>query len=164
MVPPYTLTSSQGEEFSFHDFHGKALILTFIFTRCPVVNFCPRMTDNFRQVQQLAIHRADLHDRLHLLSITLDPDHDTPEVLSDYAEFFVPDSSRWTLATGSRDQIAHLQARFGVTSTINPETGVIDHTLSTALVAPDGKLVKIWYGNRWTPESAIAAAADTLGL
>lgn len=87
--------------------------------------------------------------RFHLITISFDPEHDTPEVLKHYAEAFTQDENTWTFATGTIQQVQQLAGEFGLV--YFPEAGTITHDLRTALVAPDGRLVHVWRSNVWTP-------------
>lgn len=120
---------------------GRPYILTFIFTRCPVPNFCPRISQNFSQLQDAIKSDPALATKARLLSITLDPKFDTPEVLRAYGEHQHADPGAWTFATGEPAQIDSLTQSFAVY--VQLEAGTISHGLATALVGPDGSAVKI---------------------
>lgn len=159
-VPAVQLVNQEGESFSLADFQGKMVVLTFIFTRCPVPDFCPRMSHQFQEIQKEAAASEALRDRFHLLSITIDPEYDKPDVLARYAKQFTDDLSTWSFATGSPDRIDELTTRFAVFNEENAESGTIDHALATALIDPSGELVKIWRGNAWKPDEVIAAMRE----
>jgi protein SCO1/2 len=128
-------------------------VLTFVFTRCPVPNFCPRMSNNFEELQKTIKTGSGTVAKTRLLSITLDPDYDTPEVLSDYAAFHHADRQIWTFATGQEREIDALTRAFSVYR--QTEGGTISHGLATALIDKNGKIDKIWRGNSWTPTEVI---------
>ena len=129
-------------------------LITFIFTRCAAIEFCPRMAKQFAEVQ------AVLKDRefpgLRLLSISLDPEHDRPELLKEYAVAVGADPAMWNFATADTETIDSLTRDFRVHR--NNEGGVLNHTLCTALIAPDGTVTRIWRGNVWTADEVLAAA------
>src|SRR5262249_23306204 len=104
-MPPFTLTNQNGEKITLDTFRGQPFVLTFVFTRCPVPNFCPRMSNNFEELQAAIKSNTGAIATTHLLSITLDPDYDTPKILSDYAAFHHNDSKIWTFATGDGKEI-----------------------------------------------------------
>ncbi|HKK17515.1 MAG TPA: SCO family protein [Opitutales bacterium] len=130
----------------------RSTVMTFIFTRCAAMEFCPRMNSKFQALQS-AIQDKGLFDRLRLLSITLDPEFDRPERLKEFGEAIKADPAIWSFATGSKAQIDSLTSAFRVFR--QTEDGVLSHTLCTALVRPDGTVEKIWRGNYWKPEDVL---------
>jgi protein SCO1/2 len=130
----------------------RSTVITFIFTRCAAMEFCPRMNSKFQELQS-AIHEKGLTDKLRLLSITLDPEFDRPERLKVFGEAIKADPEIWNFATGSKAQIDSLTSDFRVFR--QTEGGVLNHTLCTALVRPDGTVEKIWRGNYWKPEDIL---------
>lgn len=146
-VPDFTLTNQWGRAIHLADYQGRALVLTFIYTRCPLPNFCPRLTQNFTDLQKRL--REEFDDQAQLLSITMDPEFDSPEVLRNYGLRHEADFQTWTFATGSREQTDYAGALFGL---IHENVGgLINHDLRTALIGPDGRLVHLWRSNVWTP-------------
>jgi protein SCO1/2 len=152
-MPRFSLTDQNGERISLNTFRGQPFVLTFVFTRCPVPNFCPRMSNNFEERQKTIKQGRGTLGKTRLLSITLDPDYDTPEVLSDYAAFHHADRQIWTFATGQEREIDALTRAFSVYR--QTEGGTISHGLATALIDKNGKIDKIWRGNSWTPTEVI---------
>lgn len=152
-APSFSLTNQNGEPVTLDTFRGRPFVLTFIFTRCPVPTFCPRISQNFFQLQEAIKSDQALAGKVRLLSITLDPGFDTPEILKAYAEHQKADSQIWTFATGEPAEIDKLTQSFAVH--VQPEGGTISHGLATALVGPDGKVVMIWRGNAWQPSEVI---------
>jgi protein SCO1/2 len=146
-VPDFTLTDENGKPVRLSDFRGKAVVLTFIYTRCPLPNFCPLMSKNFQALQE-RLSKA-FPGKYHLLSVSIDPKFDTPEVLKGYAGLYHADSQSWTFATGTEEQINELASSFGLVR--EPEGGMISHNLRTALISPDGHLAHLWKSNVWTP-------------
>ena len=154
-MPTFSLTNQNGERVSLDTFHGQPLVLTFVFTRCPVPNFCPRMSNNFEELQAAIKASGGTLATTRLLSITLDPGYDTPKVLNDYAAFHHADSKIWSFATGNEKEIDSLTRAFSVYR--QNEGGTISHGLATALINPNGTLERIWRGNAWTPAEVIEA-------
>jgi protein SCO1 len=154
-MPPFSLTNQNGERISLDTFRGQPFVLTFVFTRCPVPNFCPRMSNNFEELQAAIKNGTGTLATTHLLSITLDPDYDTPKILSDYAAFHHNNRQIWTFATGDKKEIDSLTRAFSVYR--QTEGGTISHGLATALVNRDGVIERIWRGNAWTPAEVIEA-------
>jgi len=149
MMPSFSLNDENGRPISSETFRGQPLVLTFIFTRCAVPNFCPRMTSNFSELQTLIkAGGSDPAAKTRLLSITLDPGFDTPQVLKEYGAHSNEDPAVWSLATGDAKEIEELTQAFSVYR--QNEGGTISHGLATALIGPDGRIVKIWRGNGWS--------------
>jgi protein SCO1/2 len=146
-VPDFTLINQNGQAFRFSEFRGKAVVLTFIYTRCPLPNFCPLMSKNFSALQER--FARDLAGKVQLLSISFDPDFDTPPVLKRYAEAFEKEGKNWTFATGTAGQVDYVTSLFGLYR--EAANGLINHDLRTALIGPDGRLVHVWRSNVWTP-------------
>jgi protein SCO1/2 len=130
--------------------------MTFIYTNCPLPDFCPLMDRNFAAMQQLLAASPDVGNA-HLVSVSFDPMNDTPPVLKKHAAGLKADPSRWTFLTGERDAIDQFAARFGV-GVDRPLDGAADiaHRLRTAIVDREGRLVKIYTGNEWKPEELVA--------
>jgi protein SCO1/2 len=163
-VPDFALTNQDGKRIALHDYRGRALVLTFIYTRCPLPDYCPLMTNNFAEIVREIKKDAALYNQTRLLSVTVDPDYDTPAVLREYGARYTGESgaaafNHWQFATGKPDEIKQVAAWFGLQ--FWPEGGQIIHSLRTAVIAPDGKLVKIYRGNDWRPAEIVA---DLRGL
>jgi protein SCO1/2 len=151
-VPDHAFTDERGEPFRLREFKGKVLALTFIFTRCPVPNFCRRMSANFADAsEQLKARKTPRN--WHLLSITFDPEFDTPATLKQYAERYNHDPAYWSFATGERKEIEDLARQFGLV--VRGDSVNFDHNLRTAVIDPDGRVRKIFSGNEWTPEELV---------
>lgn len=158
-VPDFTLATNQsGKPVHLSDYRGQALVLTFIYTRCPLPDFCPRMSEHFARLQERLPDA--LRDRVHLLSVSFDPEHDTTEVLHDYAQRYDADLDTWTFATGTPEQVERIAHRFGVFT--KQENDQITHNLRTVLVGPDGRVERIWNGSDWQPGDVLAALRRTL--
>ena len=154
-MPAFSLTNQNGERVSLDTFLGQPFVLTFVFTRCPVPNFCPRMSNNFEELQTAIKGDTSRLGATRLLSVTLDPDYDTPKILSEYAAFHQADFKIWTFATGDGKEIDSLTRAFSVYR--QNEGGTISHGLATALINPDGRIERIWRGNTWTPAEVTEA-------
>jgi protein SCO1/2 len=154
-MPPFSLTNQNGERISLDTFRGQPFVLTFVFTRCPVPNFCPRMSNNFEELQTAIKTGSGALAKTRLLSITLDPQFDTPQVLNAYAASHQADAKVWTFGTGHEREIDALTRAFSVYR--QTEGGTISHGLATALINRDGNIDKIWRGNGWTPTEVTQA-------
>ncbi|MBI3649752.1 MAG: SCO family protein [Acidobacteria bacterium] len=154
-VPDFSLVNQSGRAIHLKQYHGRALLLTFIYTRCPLPDYCPLMTRNFAIINQALKNEAVLYDKTHLLSITVDPDYDKPAVLRDYAlrHNQQQDFTHWEMATGSKDEVKKVAEYFGLI--YQTAADQIVHNLQTALIAPDGKLVKLYRGNEWQPDEIL---------
>ena len=162
-VPDFKFTNQTGKQVSLKQYRGKMLLLTFIYTRCPFPDFCPRMSKNFAEIYHQLGNDAALSGKTHLLSITVDPAHDTPRVLRDYA-FSVAGSKqvslfdRWEFVAPSPADLPKIADYFALA--YKPEGGLITHTLSSAVIGPDGKIVKWYHGGDWQPSELVKNAAD----
>jgi len=158
-VPNYGLVNQAGNPIKLHDYRGKALMLTFIYTRCPMPDQCTLMSENFGRINQELKSQPELYDRLHLLSISFDPDYDTPSVLRSYGAahsglYADEDFKHWEFATGTKDQVKGIAQFFGLRYFEGNDQ--IVHGLRTAVITPEGKIYKVYRGNEWKPEEAIA--------
>ena len=154
-VPDFALLTENDQPLTATAFRGKATVVTFIFTRCPVPEYCPAMALRFGQMQKAILADPKLAARARLLSITLDPEFDRPEILKAYGQAVGANPAVWSFATGSKNAIAALTKSFAV---YNERNGVtLDHTLCTALIGSDGRVVEIWRGNGWQVEEIVAA-------
>jgi protein SCO1/2 len=141
-------------------FHGKALLLTFIYTRCPLPDFCPRVTHDFAVLEKSLALNPALYAKTHLLCASFDPDGDTPARLKGYGETYMGSMApkafaHWDFAVSSKAELQPMAQWFDVGLTSEPD-GTITHTLSTTLIGPDGKVVRFYPGNEWTPEQVLS--------
>ena len=113
-LPDYQLMDSKGRQITRETFAGKPLLITFIFTRCPIPNFCPLMTNNFREIQQALVASPDQANRVQLLSISFDSEFDTPEVLSAIRRAHTKDTDQWRFATGTPQETGRLTQAFAI--------------------------------------------------
>ena len=155
-VPDFALINQDGKRIHLHQFHGKALLLTFIYTRCPLPNYCPLMSKNFSQILEQVQSDPKLSPFTHLLSISIDPEYDKPTVLRAYGLDVAGELhpfDRWEFASGTPEQVRKVAEFFGLKYWT--ENGQIVHELVTALIDPDGKVVKIYRGNDWQPADVL---------
>ena len=157
-VPDFKLIDQNGQPIRLSDFRGKAVVLTFIYTRCPIPNFCPLMSKNFAELQGRL--EKEFAGRYQLLSVSMDPKFDRPEVLKEYASRYGGDETRWRFATGDEEQINFVTGLMGLYH--EPENGLISHDLRTAMISPDGRLVHLWKSNVWTPYEVQRMVRETL--
>jgi protein SCO1/2 len=155
-VPDAEFVDENGGKKVFSAFKGAPLAVTFMYTKCPLPDFCPLMDRNFAAVQQ-ALETDPALAKAHLVSISFDPASDTPAVLKKHASELKADPARWTFLTGDRDQIDQFGSRFGMTisrAADNPSN--ITHNLRTVIIDADGKLVKIYPGQDWKVDQVVA--------
>lgn len=157
-MPPFELTNQDGERITLETFRGHPFVLTFIFTRCPIPNFCPLMSKSFVELQTAIQKGSGPVAQARLLSISFDPEFDSPQILKAYAEHEQADPNIWTFATGDKSEINDLTHEFSVY--VQAEGGTISHGLATALISSDGKIDKIWHGNGWMPSEVLRSLAQ----
>jgi len=162
-VPDASFTDQDGRMRSFHAFKGSVVLMTFIYTKCPMPTFCPLMDRHFAAIEKKIKADAELKGRVHLVTVSFDPIVDTPPVLKAHARTLGADLRDWTFLTGNRDDIDQFSARFGVSvARAESDQRDITHNLRTAIVDGDGRLVKVYIGNEWTPEQALADVAPVV--
>ena len=156
-VPDFSFTNQSGKHISLKQYRGQTVLVTFIYTRCPFPDFCPRMSANFAEIYK----QLNANSSTHLLSISFDPEHDTPKVLRDYG-FSVAHTHdpalfrRWEFAVPTAADLPKIADFFALT--VKPEAGLITHNLSTAVIGPDGKIVKWYHGTDWQVSDLIRDA------
>ncbi len=162
-VPPTTFVDQDAKKRTLTDFHGKAIVLTFIYTRCPMPAFCPLMDNNFVALQRRMKGDPDLN--VHLVTVSFDPATDTPAVLKEHGQKLGFDPTLWTFLTGKREEIDQFAARFGVSvARAVTDQRDITHNLRTAIIDRSGNLVKIYTGNEWTPADVMADIKVLVGV
>ena len=162
-VPDFRLINQDGQPVRLDQFHGKALLLTFIYTKCPLPDYCPRVTHNFAVIEKSLAAYPNLYAKTHLLCASFDPDEDTPARLKSYAETYMGAAApkafaHWDFAVASKKELPTMAQWFDVGLT-KEQDGTITHTLSTTLIGPDGKVIRFYSGNDWTPEEVMADLA-----
>lgn len=154
-----TLTNQDGDAIRFGDFRGQTLVLTFIYTRCPLPDYCPLMSKRFATLQPKL--QAQFGNTVHLLSVSFDPEYDTPQVLREYAQKYTDELDTWTFATGDSTEIARITDRFGVFT--KQDGGQITHNLRTVVIDPNGLVRRLFHGNKWMPEQVMTAVRQING-
>jgi protein SCO1/2 len=150
-LPDFGLYNQDGQVVTAARFHGKQVMLNFIYTRCPIATMCPASTARMVEAQQLA--RANGVTSLELVSISLDPEYDTPAVLKEYARTHGINPVNFSLLTGPEKAIKDLLTQFGIIA--NFDGGILKHTLATLLIDTDGKIIWREDGSQWTPEEFV---------
>jgi len=156
-VPDAAFVDQTDKRRSFAEWKGTPTLVTFIYTSCPLPTFCPLMSQNLATIQRAIGEDPALAGKVKLVSITFDPQHDTPAVLAKHAARLKADPAVWTMLTGDQKTIEKFAAKFGVGLIQSPETpDQITHNLRTTLIGADGRVVQIYSGNEWTPSAVIA--------
>ncbi len=155
-VADASLVNEEGAPASLAALRGHRLALTFIYTRCPIPDFCPLMDRHFAAVQKTVASTPALAD-VRLVTLTLDPAFDTPAILKPYARRRGADPSVWSFLTGEPEEVSRFSSQFGLYVERSPQSAVdITHNLRTAVIDADGRLVKMHTGNSWTPADLVA--------
>lgn len=154
-VPDFSLTNQDGKRISLKDFRGKALAVTFIYARCPLPEYCIKMSTNFSDAALQINNDPALKENIALLSISFDPENDTPEKLRAYGLGYMgkgaTDLGVWQLAVGSDAEVRKIADFFGLRYEVDQNDKTqINHSLRTAVISPGGNVMKIFAGNEWT--------------
>jgi protein SCO1/2 len=157
-LPDFTLTNQNGEHVSLASLRGKVVAVTFIYTRCPLPDYCPRMITNLQAVERRFADRVG--QDLTLAAITFDPQYDTPKRMKEYAGFFKADKPGWQFLTGSVEDVTRVCSLFGVE--FWPDEGLITHTLQTAVIDREGKLAATVEGKDYSGKQLADLVAATL--
>ena len=157
-VPDFTLTNQDGKQISLKQYRGKAVLITFIYTRCPLPDYCPLMSSNFAQIDKALQQDQALFAKTHLLSISFDWQHDTPAVLRSYGAAYTEKYAdekfeHWEFASGTADEVSSIARFFGLQYESKPDQ--IVHSLVTAIISPEGKIAKVYSGNEWRPADVV---------
>jgi protein SCO1 len=157
-IPDVELVNQDGKTVRLSEFRGKTLLLTFIYTRCPMPNFCPRLSSLFASLNR-ELAKSPECERTQLLSVSIDPKYDTPPVLRRYGLAYLNDDTKgfahWQFTVPSPENLRKLADAFGLIYV--EEDNQISHTMSTVLIGPNGKLVRTWTVSDWTVAEAMSA-------
>jgi protein SCO1/2 len=156
-VPDVPFRDQDDRPIRLSHYRGRVVAATFMYTRCPFPDYCPRLMARMNQVRTLLARDRRTWDRVTMIGITIDPDYDTPRVLRAYGEAMLGAApfDHLALVTGERAQIDRLAASVGVTS--RETSGQLTHTLATVLIDPGGRLANVIDGSDWSPEDVAAA-------
>jgi protein SCO1/2 len=162
-VPNFKFLNQSGKAIDVDQFRGKVLLVTFIYTRCPLPDYCIRMSRNFATIQQQLAADPQLSNKTHLLSISFDPAYDTPKVLHSYGSTYAGSEAfaHWDFATPPPAELDAVEQFFDVG--VSPgSNNTLTHSLSTAVIAPDGKIFRWYPSNDWTPSAVIDDVKQTV--
>jgi protein SCO1/2 len=155
LVSAYALVDQTGTPRPMESLRGHRIALTFIYSRCPMPDFCLLMDKQFARVQEEIRKTPELAD-VRLVSATLDPEFDTPAVLAQHAKTLGADPRIWYFMTGDRDAVLAFAKRFGVITEPGEPAAPVVHNLRTAVIDPQGRLVKTYSGSAWSPAELVA--------
>lgn len=165
-APDIPLVNQDGKTIHFGQFKGKAVLLTFIYTRCPFPDYCPLLTRQFGIIQKELAKNSGDYKRTHLMSISLDPNYDKPPVMREYGLASMENDPKgfqhWDFVSTTPADLQKLTASFGLD--YSEENGQISHSLSTILLAPDGTLANTWSYNNWQTSEVVDAMRHALTL
>jgi protein SCO1/2 len=160
VLPDYGLTAEDGKQIHFADFRGKVLAFTFFYSRCPLPDYCPRMSNNFHETRKLILATPNAPTNWQFLSISFDPDFDTPEVLSNYGSVYRgDDADRWLFASASTRTLANLAPNLDLMIMRDGEN-IMAHGLRTVVLDPQGRIFRQLDGNKWTPQELADAILE----
>ena len=164
-VPDLALVNQDGKSFQLEDFKGKAVLVTFIYTRCPMPTFCPRLSGQFAKIQDDLSKTPDDFAKTHLVTITFDPKYDTPPVLRKYGLAYLDNDaagfSHWDFASSNSGDLRKIADAFGLE--YFEEDNQISHSMVIVLISPEGTVAKYW-STEWTTaelEEALRRQAKT---
>lgn len=161
-APDFQMTLADGRTLWLHDLRGTVVVLTFIYTRCPLPNFCPLMDKNFSELARWVQAHPQRAERVRLLSVSFDPEHDTPEVLRTHSQLRGAHAPIWQFAVANHEELRKVGGPLGLRYALMGDE--IIHGLSTAVIGPDGRLVSLVEGNTWKPDELRKTIAGRLDL
>jgi protein SCO1/2 len=158
-APDFRFINQEGRPIHLAQFRGEPLLVTFIYSRCPLPDYCIRMSNNFAEVARTLQHsNPAAFAKLQMLSITLDPEFDDPKVLRAYGKNYAatvdPNLKHWSFATASPAEIRKAAEYFGLS--YEKQSGQVIHNLRTALLDANGTISELYLGNQWKPADVAA--------
>jgi protein SCO1 len=159
-MPDFAMTTQEGKTLRLKDLRGKAVVMTFIYTRCPLPEFCPLMNRKFKDIANRIALMPGREDRVRLLSISFDPEHDTPEVLAKMAQLQGAKSPLWIFGVASHDELRKVAESLGLV--YGPTGDSVIHNLVTAIIDPEGKLVRTLERGDWKTEDVVTEIRSVL--
>jgi protein SCO1/2 len=166
VVPDFVLVNQDGKKIHFADFGGESVLLTFIYTRCPVADFCPAMSTRFSVIEEALQKNKQALGKTHLLSISFDPAHDTPKILRDYGLSYLQgarakDFRHWEFAVALESNLKEVAAFFGLA--FMPDENQFTHSMSTVIISPGGKIYKFYGGKDWQASDVMKDLLNSIG-
>jgi protein SCO1/2 len=162
-APDVPLVNQDGKSLRFSQLKGKAVLLTFIYTRCPFPDYCPLLSRQFAAIQNELAKDPAQYKRTHLISISLDPNYDKPPILREYGLAYVEHDPKgfqhWDFVSTTPEDLQKLVGSFGLE--YSEENSQISHSMNTILLAPDGTVANMWPGNEWKTSEVLDAMRHT---
>jgi len=157
-VPNFTLVNQDGKRITLNQYRRKTLLITFIYTRCPLPDYCPLLSSNFAEVDKALKKDPGLYAKTHLLSVSFDFEHDSPAVLRSYGAAYTEGYNdekfeHWEFASGSAEDVKAITKFFGLQYL--ESSNQFAHSMVTAIVSPHGKIVKIYRYSDWKPAEVL---------
>lgn len=162
IVPDFNMTTQDDTVIRLSDLRGHVVVLTFIYTRCPFPDYCPLMDRKFADLARRVRLLGSQGDATRLLSISFDPEHDTSEVLRKHAKLVGAAPPLWSFAVASHEELRKIAAPLGLS--YSPVSGEIMHSLSTAVISKQGRLVLLERGNTWKVEDVFKTVRQSLSV
>jgi protein SCO1 len=161
VVPDFKLLNQSDRTIHLNQFKGKIVLMTFIYTRCQLADFCPRMSHNFADIDKALAADPALYKQTHLISVSFDPTYDTPKVLRSYGGAYTGNYTNerflhWDFAAPTEKELPAMTQFFNVGVTPG-DSKSLTHSLSTVLIGKDGKIIDWYPTNEWKPEEIVAA-------
>jgi len=158
-VPNFALLNQSNHLIHLDDFHGKVVLLTFIYTRCALADFCPRMSRNFAQLDRALAASPTLYAATHLVSVSFDPTYDTPAVLRSYGGAYTGQYTHerflhWDFAAPPLKELPQITQFFDVG--VTPDKSTLTHSMSTVVIGKDGRILTWYPTNDWSPTELLA--------
>ena len=164
MIGNYDFINHKNEKVSLSHFNDKVLVMSFIYTRCPVPDFCPQLSLKFKSALETLSAELPNQNGYHFLSVTFDPEHDTPNVLNNYAKLYEGSNhNNWSFLTSSTEEIQKLTDKIGLV--ISREKDSIldwDHNLRTIVTNKSGVIKTILIGNLWSADELVNEIKELL--
>jgi protein SCO1/2 len=147
VVPDFQLTNQNGENVRLQQYRGKVVLVTFLYTQCPFPEKCPMISSKLGKTRKLIEDVTEGTDKLQVISITIDPENDTPEALKAYSQGLDREVPNWTFLTGSPENVARVASQFGVLYW--DEKGIIEHNMRTIVIDQEGRIDTVLKGSDW---------------
>ena len=165
-VPDVSLTNQDGKTIRLTDFRGKAVLITFIYTRCPFPTFCPLVSSKFAAIHKAMAKVPAEYEATHLISISLDPAYDTPPIMRAYGLNYLANDPKgfehWDFVSTTPDDLNTVATAFGLE--YFPQANLVPHSMNTILLATDGTVSRYWPGTEWNTSEVISALRQAIGV
>jgi len=164
-IPDVPLVNEDGKVIHLSQFKGKALLVTFIYTRCPLPNYCPLISSHFAAIHRELEKQPEMYGKTHLLSISFDPDYDKPPILKKYGLAYLDSPAgfeQWDFASPAPSDLQRLAQAFGLYYV--QDGNQIAHSMDTVLISPNGTIAQTWLDNQWHVDEVLAALIKEAGV